>query len=82
MPVVTLLYFASLRERLGCERETIELPEQTDDRAVLSVIGERHPELRDLLTTCRLAVDHAFVRGAVTIREGAEVALIPPVSGG
>ncbi len=82
MATVTVLYFAALRERLGQERETLTLPEATDDRSVLALIGERHPQLAALLAPCRLAVDHAFVRGAIALHDGSEVAVIPPVSGG
>lgn len=82
MATVTVLYFAVLRERLGQDRETLTLPESTDDRSVLALIGERHPNIASLLAPCRLAVDHAFVRGAIALRDGSEVAVIPPVSGG
>lgn len=79
---VTVLYFASLRDRLGREREIVELPARTTDRAVLDALARLRPEAADLLATCRLAVDHAFAAGAVELRAESEVAVIPPVSGG
>ncbi len=82
MPSVRVLYFAQLRERLNCAEETLTLPENTDSTAVLALIAERHPQARDVIASARLAVDCAFVSGAVTLCDGAELAVITPVSGG
>lgn len=79
---VTIHYFAAVRERLGRDTERLELPATTDDRAVLAIIAARHPALAPLLPPCRVAVDHIFVRGPVALHADAEVAVIPPVSGG
>jgi molybdopterin synthase catalytic subunit len=86
MPAVTVLYFAHLRERLGCARETVELPGETDTAALAALLAARHAA-RDPLAAasfarCRLALDHAFVQGPVHLGPGAELAVIPPVSGG
>ena len=82
MPTVTVLYFAHLRERLGRDRDTVELPVQADVAMIAAAIAAQHPAQTAVLARCRLAVDHAFVTGPVAIRAGAEVAVIPPVSGG
>lgn len=82
MVQVRVLYFAGVRERIGLEQETMDLPERTTDRAVLDLVGARHPAAAPLLKPCRLAVDHGFARGEVVLHAGAEVAVIPPVSGG
>ena len=82
MPAVTVLYFASVRDRLGREREALELPARLRDQEVIAALAARHPGAADLLATCRLAVDQSFASGQIELREGAEVAVIPPVSGG
>jgi molybdopterin converting factor subunit 1 len=82
MPSVTILYFASLRDRLQCEREQLDLPAQAESSEVLQAISRKHPEAADLLATCRLAVDCTFATGRVALSERSEVAVIPPVSGG
>lgn len=79
---VRVLYFAAIRERIGLDQEDLDLPERTTDRAVLALVGTRHPAAAPLLAPCRIAVDQAFIRGEVALRTGAEVAVIPPVSGG
>ena len=82
MPAVTVLYFASVRDRIGRDHDIVELPTRTSDRAVLDTIARLRPEAADLLAACRLAVDHAFVSGAIELGLTSEVAVIPPVSGG
>ena len=77
-----MLYFASVRARVGRESDVIDLPATTSDRAVLDAVARLRPEAADLLAACRLAVDHAFVAGAITLSATSEVAVIPPVSGG
>lgn len=49
---------------------------------LLRALGQQYPELRLLLPSCRLAVDCEYVGPEVGVAQDAEVALIPPVSGG
>ena len=82
MPTVTVLYFAQARDRLGMEAETLTLPASVDADTVLGAIRLRHPSHAALIDRCRVAVDHEFVTGSMTLTEHSEIALIPPVSGG
>ena len=82
MPRVTVRYFARVRELAGCAQEDLACPAETDDATLLRLIGEHRPAIADRLDTCRLAHNHAFARGAIQLREGDELAVIPPVSGG
>jgi len=79
---VTLLYFAAARERAGTSSEAIDLPEGATAAAALAAACERHPPLAAVATKLRLAVDQEFAGPSRKLREGSEVALIPPVSGG
>jgi molybdopterin synthase catalytic subunit len=46
------------------------------------LLAERHPRLSAVLPRCRIAVDQDFVPEDAAVQDGAEVAVIPPVSGG
>jgi molybdopterin synthase sulfur carrier subunit len=77
---VRLLYFASLRDAAGCEAEDVDvaagsLAELYDAARVRH--GFAMPRER-----LRVAVDGAFAEWAAVPQEGAEIAFIPPVSGG
>jgi molybdopterin synthase catalytic subunit len=80
MPV-NVLYFALARDKAGAAAETIQPAPATvgELRARLAAL---HPGLSALLPRCRIAVDREFVDDAAPLRDGAEAAVIPPVSGG
>jgi molybdopterin synthase catalytic subunit len=82
MASITILYFAAARERAGTQRETLEVPERTRVQEVLRLLAERHSTLGPLLPHLRVAVNQEFVDKEAEVPAGAELALIPPVSGG
>lgn len=82
MMKVSVLFFAALRVRLAADRLDFELPEGATVRDLVQIIGARHPEIADILTTVRVAIDQSFAAPDEPIRAGVEIAVIPPVSGG
>ena len=84
--MVTLLYFASLRERLGCSREQLPLP--SGNATVSSLVDElrsrdsRWTEAFAPGKTWRVAVNQQMADLATPLKPGDEVAFFPPVTGG
>jgi molybdopterin synthase sulfur carrier subunit len=83
---VKLLYFAWLRARVGQAEEELPLPAEVRDVAGLlhwlQRRGPRYAEaLRDL-SVVRVAVNQDYVGRDHPIRDGDEVALFPPMTGG
>ena len=76
---VTVLYFASLRDAAGVDSERVDRPASLAQ--LYDALRERHGFSlgRERL---RVAVDGEFARWDDAVVEGAEVAFIPPVSGG
>lgn len=79
---VTLLYFAAARERTGVPRETVDLREGATAADARDAACAAHPALRAMVDRLRLAVDQEFAAADRPLRDGSEVAFIPPVSGG
>ena len=84
--MVTILYFASLRESLGCSREQVALPGGT---ATVSSLLEQLRNRSDRWTEAfapgkrwRVAVNQQMADLATPLRPGDEVAFFPPVTGG
>jgi molybdopterin synthase catalytic subunit len=80
--LIDVLYFAILRERVGRERETIELPPDADVAAARAAIAARHPEIATLLPRVQAAVNRTLAGDERRLARGDELALIPPVAGG
>lgn len=76
------LLFASLQTAVGAPELEIELPDASLASDLLDLLEERHPGVRRHRRAYRVAVDGEFVDLGHPLREGVEVALLPPVSGG
>jgi molybdopterin synthase catalytic subunit len=79
---VQVLYFAMLRERVGYEREELELADGADVRAARAAIAARHAEIAPLLHRVATAVNRTMAADSQALADGDEIALIPPVAGG
>lgn len=81
-----LLYFARLRESVGCASEELELPEHIRTvaqlRVYLSERGGAWAEAFASMRSIRAAINQQMVNDQAPLQEGAEVALFPPVTGG
>ncbi len=78
---ITVLYFAVARDRAGAASEPVD-PAPADVGALRALLASRHEGLARLLPRCRVAVDQEFADDDAPLRDGAEVAILPPVSGG
>lgn len=79
---VQIRYFAGMSSALGISSEAMELPSVMTDLALLDTLAQRHPAVAGFCRVSRVAVGDRFVRGQCSLREGDEVCIIPPVSGG
>jgi MoaE-MoaD fusion protein len=79
---LSIKLFAVARQRAGADEIAVELPEGATVRDLRHALVEQHPPLADVLRHARLAVDNEYAGDAAVIPAGAEVAIIPPVSGG
>ena len=83
---LTLLYFARLREALGRDRETVEVPAGVTTvaelRAWLVARGEPYAAAFGEIKRIRAAVGQAMAQDDTRLADGAEVAFFPPVTGG
>jgi molybdopterin synthase catalytic subunit len=74
--------FAVLRERAGAPVLRLTgLPDELDVTGLKRELARRHPELGDL-SSVRGVLGTSYVPDGTRLEEDAEVALLPPVSGG
>lgn len=84
--MVTVLYFASLRESLGIGREQVVLPPGTPTvSALLDQLRDRDTRFTEAFAPgkpWRVAVNQRMADLATPIKPGDEIAFFPPVTGG
>lgn len=83
--MLTVLYFARLRETLGLEREEIQLPAEVENvRALTAWLRQRGESwlALDLAGPLRCAVNQELASAETAVKDGDEVAYFPPVTGG
>ena len=79
---VRVLFFGMLKEMAGFSAEEVELPAGSSVRDLLASYEARVAKLRDSLPSLAIAVNQEYASPDVVLRDGDEVALLPPVSGG
>lgn len=80
--MITLLYFARVREAVGRGEERIDLPARVTSVAELADwLADRYPVFADR-SRLRVAVDQVMATFDTDVRAAKEVAFFPPVTGG
>lgn len=79
---VRVLFFAQARDHAGTSELDLECREGASVAELLDRVVADAPGLASIRTHLAVAVDGELVRGDARLPAGAEVALLPPVSGG
>lgn len=79
---VTVKLFAAAKQRAGCEAVEVELPQSATVAHLRTALAEQHPNLASLLPHAKLAISSDYAADQTVIPAAAEIAIIPPVSGG
>ena len=86
---LTVRFFASLREDMGCTDVTCSLPEAARLEQLFAMLQERFGERTQVLRAenVRIAINQELCAAdptllQQTLRAGDEVAFLPPVTGG
>ncbi len=79
---LTIQMFAVARDLAGAPSVDLEVPEGATIGQVRELLGQRVPALASLQKHCLFAVNADYANDATVVPTGAEVACIPPVSGG
>ena len=80
--VVKILLFARLRDITGRSDLERQVPETATPEAAWDVLVQEFPGLAPYRATVSCAVNQEYARFTSALRDGDEVAFLPPVSGG
>jgi molybdopterin synthase sulfur carrier subunit len=76
--MITVKYFASLRETLGRDQDTLD----ADSVATVRDVWSRVADNSDLPSHLLIAVNMEYADPQHPVKDGDEVAFFPPVTGG
>ena len=79
---VRVLYLGMLKELAGCEGESVDVADGASVGELLAALRQRIPQLQQFRHAIALAVNYEYSGSDTQLRDGDEIALIPPVSGG
>jgi molybdopterin converting factor subunit 1 len=79
---LSIKLFAIARQRLGRDQVEVTLKDSASVADLRRGLATQFPAIADVLPHIRIAVNSSYAADSTIIPVGAEVALIPPVSGG
>jgi MoaE-MoaD fusion protein len=79
---IKILFFATLKDRIGQKSIESQLPGTINVSGLRDWLAKQYPDAAPLIKSCLVSVNKNFAGEQDLIRDGAEVAFFPPVSGG
>lgn len=79
---IKLRFFGQLRELARCDETGIEVKNGTKISDLVSLVGDRFPNMREHLKVVSFSIDSEYASKDTALKEGNEVGLLPPISGG
>lgn len=79
---VKVLLFATLREAVGAPHSTLELERDSNVGDVWAGMAQLYPRLCPHAGTTAFAINGTYARSDEPVKDGDEIAFLPPVSGG
>lgn len=79
---VKVKLFAVYQEVYKQEEISLNIPKKSQVKDILKIIIQEKPSLKNWENITKLAVNLEFVTPDFEVKDGDEIALIPPVSGG
>lgn len=79
---VNVKFFAVARDIAGTDETVLTMPDGSRSSAVLALLEESYPRLREWKGHLRIAVNYEYAPDEAILNDQDELAIIPPVSGG
>lgn len=79
---IRVLLFGQLKDIIGRQEDFLELEPGANISAVISYYTERFPGFQPMAAAIACSLNQEYAGSSVVLRDGDEVGLLPPVSGG
>lgn len=79
---VKLLFFATIRERMGTKSLDLELPADLTIHGLKERLSEEYPKVKESMKSVLITINREYAFDEAVIPLNAEIGVFPPVSGG
>ena len=79
---IKVKFFASYKEAVGTDELDLEMKNGSDVTHLLEAVKALHPAIGELIEPLIVSVNKEYATFDKVLKDGDEVALLPPVSGG
>jgi molybdopterin synthase catalytic subunit len=79
---VKVLLFGQLKDIVGHQEDLLELEPDAKLSVVMAHYAERYPGIQGLSKSIACSINQEYAQGTDALKEGDEIGLLPPVSGG
>jgi MoaE-MoaD fusion protein len=79
---VRVLLFGQLKDIVGRHEDALDLPPSSTLSAVMAHYAARYPQFLGLNNSIACSINQEYAQGSALLKDGDEVGLLPPVSGG
>jgi MoaD family protein len=79
---IVVKYFALFRDIAGTDQDTVVIAEGLSVSELLETIRTKYPDMEKTKRDVLVSVNRNFATHEVKLKDGDEVAIFPPVSGG
>jgi molybdopterin converting factor subunit 1 len=79
---VRVLLFGQLKDIVGRQEESLDLEPGARLASVMAHYAERYPNFQGLTHSIACSINQEYAPATAVLKEGDEVGLLPPVSGG
>jgi MoaD family protein len=79
---IVVKYFALFRDITGTDQDTVVIAEGLSVSELLETIRMKYPDMEKTKRDVLVSVNRNFATHEVKLKDGDEVAIFPPVSGG
>jgi molybdopterin converting factor subunit 1 len=79
---VKLLFFATIRERMGVKSLELDVPTDLTIQGLKEKLSDDHPRVKESMKSVLVSVNREYAFDEDVIPQDAEIGMFPPVSGG
>ena len=79
---VKLLFFATIRERMGMKSLEVDVPVGLTIQGLKEQLSENHPRVKESMKSVLITINREYAFDEAVIPQDAEIGMFPPVSGG